>query len=155
MEVFRTVRTLDDLHSKLRNLGFRLNRSVVYLSLVSRRGDSREGKRHVQTVPVKLLRPENRLHKKNVDKMFAKTFIDDMFENCKMVGLEAATFMSNDDKACVTLGLAAASLQAPILMHLDYCVRLPDHSFVVGERHNLIPSIYGLCEISPKGALTY
>ena len=104
---------------------------------------------------MKLFRSENSLRKKNVDRMFAKAFTDDMFEICKMVGPEAATFKSNDDKARVALGLAAASLQAPIEMHLDYRVRLPDHSFVVGECHTLIPSVYGLCEISPKGALTY
>ena len=108
------MRTLDDLHFELTNLGFRLSRSAVYLRLVPRRGDLREGKRHVQTVPVKLLRSENSLPKKNVDRMFAKAFTDDMFEMCKMVGPEAATFKSNGDKARVALGLAAASLQDPV-----------------------------------------
>ena len=51
------------------------------------------------------------------------------------MGPKAVTFISNDDKARVALGLAAAKLQAPVLMHLDYRVRLLDHSFVVGERH--------------------
>ena len=80
-EVLRTVRTLDDLQTELTNRGFKLSQSATYLRLVPRRGDSREGKRHVQTVPVKLLRPENSLRKKNTDRMYAKAFIDDMFEN--------------------------------------------------------------------------
>ena len=87
--------------------------------------------------------------------MFAKLFIDDIFELCGLLGSDAVTFMLNDDKARVALGLAAASLQVPILMHIDYRVRLPDHSFVVGDRHTLIPSVYGICEISKKGVVTY
>ena len=60
--------------------------------------------------------------------------------------------MSIDDKARVKLGLAVASLQAPVLMSLDYKVRLPDHSFVVGDRH----SVYGICDIDDeKGNVTY
>lgn len=65
-EVLRTVRTPDDLHTKLTNRGFKLSRSATYLRLVPRRGDSCEGKRHVQTVPVKLLRPENNLQKRTL-----------------------------------------------------------------------------------------
>ena len=62
---------------------------------------------------------------------------------------------SIDDKARVKLGLAVASLQSPMLMSLDYKVQLPDHFFVVGERHSLIPSVYGVCDINEKGGLTY
>ena len=70
-ECLRTVKTLDDLHGELVKLDFKLSRSATYLRLLPRRGDSREGKRHVQTVKVKLLRPENSLRKKNIDRMFA------------------------------------------------------------------------------------
>ena len=119
-EILRTVKTLDDLHSELTRIGFKLSRSALYLRLMPRRGDTHEGKRHIQTVPVKLLRPENSLRKKNVDRMFAKSFIDEIFELCRLLGPDAATFMSNDDEARIALDLAAASLQAPILMHVDY-----------------------------------
>ena len=63
--------------------------------------------------------------------------------------------MSNDDKAPVPLGLAAANLQAPILMHMEYRVTLPDHNFVVAPRHTLIPSVYAICEIKENGDLSY
>ena len=49
-ETLRSLTTLDDLHKELTDLGFNLSRSAVYLRLLPRRGDSREGKRHVQTV---------------------------------------------------------------------------------------------------------
>ena len=102
------------------------------IRLLLRRGDSIEGKIHFETVPVKLLCPENSLGKKNKDRMLAKSFIDDIFE--PFISLEPYTilFMLIDDKTHVKLGLTAATLQAPILMHLDYKVWLPDHSFDVG-----------------------
>ena len=155
-ETLRSLTTLDDLHKELTDLGFNLSRSAVYPRLLPRRGYSREGKRHVQTVPVKLLRPENSLRKKNIDRMYAKAFFDDMMSISELLGSNVVNFLSNDDKARVTLGLAAAPLQAPILMHLDYRVRLPDHDFVIGTKHKLIPLVYGLCDIAPKdGRVTY
>ena len=60
MECQRKVTTLDDLHSELKNLGFLLSRSVTYLQLFPRRGNTSEGYRHVQIVPVNLTRPENK-----------------------------------------------------------------------------------------------
>ena len=63
--------------------------------------------------------------------------------------------MSNDDKATIPLGLAAANLQAPILMHMQYEVNLIDHDFVVGTQHKLIPSVHGICEVTKLGAIWY
>ena len=53
------------------------------------------------------------------------------------------------------LRLAAVFLQASILMHMEYKVSLPDHNFVVGPSHTLIPSVYGVCEIKVNGELSY
>ena len=64
-------------------------------------------------------------------------------------------YLSNDDKARIPLGLAAANLQSPILMSLEYKVRLNDHDFVVGSRQKLIPSVYAVCEIAQNGKVTY
>ena len=68
---------------------------------------------------------------------------------------EMLTFLSNDDKAHTALGFAVASLQSPILMHLDYHVRLPDHDFVIRKKHKLIPIVYGVCQVLTKGNVTY
>ena len=87
--------------------------------------------------------------------MFACSFVQDMFAIAQLFGPEAVLFLSNDDKARVPLGLAASSLQAPILMHLEYKVRLPDHDFVVGPRHKLIPSVYGVCNVKEDGDVSY
>lgn len=45
-------------------------------------------------------------------------------------------------------------------MHLDYQVKLPDHDWVVAERHKLIPSVYGAMQIKSNkmgdlSAVTY
>ncbi|XP_065652709.1 uncharacterized protein LOC136079986 [Hydra vulgaris] len=86
--------------------------------------------------------------------MFAKSFVDDMFEACKLFGSKAVLFISNDDKARIPLGLAAASLQVPLLMHMEYKVKFMDHDFVVSPQHKLIPSVYGICTRFPKTLAT-
>ena len=91
LECLRTVTTLDDLHSELKNLRFSLSRSATYLRLLPRRGNTSEGYRHVQTVPVKLTRPENNLRKKNKDRMFAKSFMEDLI-NVSFLDLNQSFF---------------------------------------------------------------
>ena len=151
-EYLCSVKT-DDFHSELTHFGFNLSRSATYLRLLSRRSDSREGKRHVQTVKVKLVRPESSLRKKIPDRLFTKSFMDDLFKVCELIGPKSVLVLSIDDKARVKLDLAAASLQSSMLKSMDYKVRLPDHSFVVGERYLLTPSVYGVCDIDEKGRL--
>lgn len=51
--------------------------------------------------------------------MLTKSFTDEIFEVYKMIGANAVLFMSNDDKTRILLGLAAANLQAPLLMHMS------------------------------------
>lgn len=57
-------------------------------------------------------------------------------------------FISQDDKARVPIGVTAANKQAPILMHIEYRIKLPDHDWVIAERHKLIPSVYAGIKIS-------
>ena len=87
--------------------------------------------------------------------MYAKSFTDDMKNLDPLFGPDALTYLSVDDKARVPLGLAAANLQSPILMHMEYKVRLSDHDFAVGERHKLIPSVIAECNILATGKLSY
>ena len=141
MECLRTVTNLDDLHLELKNLGFTLSRSAKYLWFLPRRGNTSKGYGHLQTVPIKLTRPEINLSKRNKDRMFAKSFMDDLINVCKFFGPQSVLLLLNGNKEKVPLGLATASLQAPILMHREYKVRLPVHNFVVGVRHTLIPSL--------------
>ena len=51
--LYRTVKTLDQLHSALSDLGYRLSRQTVYLRLLPKSASSSHGKTHVRTVPVR------------------------------------------------------------------------------------------------------
>ena len=55
-ENLRSIMTLDDLCKELESLEYKICRSATYLRLLPKRGNTIEAKRHVQTVPVKLLR---------------------------------------------------------------------------------------------------
>ncbi|GBP20877.1 hypothetical protein EVAR_80696_1 [Eumeta japonica] len=107
-------------------------------------------KRHVVTVPVKLSRPEADHHKAHQDQYFSVASIRSLETIASVLGPNSVTFLSQDDKARVPIGLTAANKQAPLLMHVEYKVSLPDHDFVIASRHKLIPSMYALCEVKPN-----
>lgn len=46
-------------------------------------------------------------------------------------------------------------LPRAFLIHVDYCVHLPDHDFVIGQKHKLIPPVYEVCVDSTKDKVTY
>lgn len=121
-EMLSTTRTLDDLHSHLIRMDYKLSRSSTHYRLLPPRANTREGKRHVNIAPVKLLRPERNLRKKNKDRIFAKSYCDDLKFLDQQFGHHAVNYVSMDDKAKVPIGLAAANCQAAILMHVDYKV---------------------------------
>ena len=53
-EGIRTTRTLDELHSELKNLDFKLCRSSTHYRLMPARSNTKEGQRHVRIAPVKV-----------------------------------------------------------------------------------------------------
>ena len=115
---------------------------------------SHEGKRHVNSCPVKLIKPENMQHNYHPDTKFAKATISNLEEVAPILGPREVTFHSQDDKCRVALGIPVASKQTPLLMHADYKVKLPDHDFVVAKPHKLIPSVIPACNIK-ENALTH
>ncbi|CAG8734991.1 24591_t:CDS:2 [Dentiscutata erythropus] len=64
-----------------------------------------------------------------------------------VLGPRNVLVVSQDDKARIPLGLAAANKQAPILMRLEYQVKLLDHDWIVAERHKLISSVYAILNV--------
>ncbi|CAG8550095.1 7005_t:CDS:2 [Dentiscutata heterogama] len=146
-ELIRSVKTLDQLQEALTNMNYKLSRSATYLRLIPRRHNSEEGKRHVKTVPVKLLRSQNSARRSHDDTHFCAALIRNIKEMVSLLGPKSALVISQDDKARIPLGLAVANKQAPILMKLEYRVELPDHDWVVAERHKLIPSVYAVLDV--------
>jgi hypothetical protein len=73
------------------------------------------------------------------DGHFATATIRYIKDLAGIFGNDVVFFLSQDDKCKVPIGLPAAKIQAPMLMHLDYRVRLPDHDWTVAPRHQLTP----------------
>ncbi|GBN51737.1 hypothetical protein AVEN_166708-1 [Araneus ventricosus] len=66
-DVYRSIKTLDELIAQLKLDGFSVSRSGVYLRLLPKRSSTLERKRHVVTAPVKLIRAQNDSHLKRID----------------------------------------------------------------------------------------
>ncbi|CAG7828761.1 unnamed protein product [Allacma fusca] len=141
-ELLNSCKTLDDLQKELARQGFHISKSALYLRLLPRNSSTTEGKRHVKTVPVRLLRADKTKMKSHSDAHFAATTILHLRELAETMGQECCFILSQDDKARILLGLPAANIQSPILMHMSYRVTLPDHDWVVAPGHKLIPSVY-------------
>ncbi|KAI9556025.1 hypothetical protein GHT06_018591 [Daphnia sinensis] len=137
-DVYRSVKTLDDLTKQLNNDGFKIKRGAVYLRLLPRRSSSIEGKRHVKTVPVKLIRARNDHHSSHVDGRFCTSTIRHLEEISSVLG---------PNEFCST----AANKQSPMLMDVEYKVSLPDHDWVIAAQHKLIPSVYAGITIKKDG----
>ena len=148
-EVIRAVKTLDQLTEALNREGFELKRSSVYLHLLSRNHRSIEGKRHVTTAPVKLYKSQNSKHASHPSTKFARASIRSLEELAAILGPPEVTFHSQDDKAKVPIGLTAANKQAPMLMHMEYQLTLPDH-----DKHKLMPSVIGDMKLVKSKDLT-
>lgn len=151
-EMLNFCSSLGELQSKLHEQGYNIKRSALYLRLLPRNSLTNEGKRHVTTVPVKLTKAQNSLHKDHVDGRFCQVTNKFMEELASLLGPESVIYLSQDDKARVPIGITAAHKQTTFLMHVEYRVSLPDHDFVKGGRHKLIPSVIAGIEIKPGGA---
>lgn len=141
-DLYRSVKTLDELTDELKKDGFEISSSGVYLRLLPKRSNSHEGKRHTVTVPVRLIRAQNDFHSNHSDGKFCTATIKFLEEVPSILGPNKKKFISQDHKARVPIGLTAANKQSPFLMHVEYRVSLPYHDWVVAAKHKLIPSVY-------------
>ena len=135
--------SLDELTKQLNDDGFNIHSGGVYLRLIPRRSSSLEGKRHVTTVPIKLIRDQ--------DQKLCVSTIKHLEEISSTLVPNEVCFISQYDKARVPIGLTAANKQSPLLMHVEYRVSLPDHDWVVAAQHKLIPFVYGGIVVQPNG----
>ena len=156
----RTFLSLNKLKEKLVEEGYEIKKSALYTRLLPKNSSSHEGKKHIVTVPVKLCRPQNDEHKHHVDGTFCVTSIRYLESLASMLGPSQVCFISQDDKAKVDLGKTATNKQTAVAMHVEYRVKLPDHDWIVANKHKLIPSVYAGIIIEPRGmgdpkAITY
>jgi len=104
-DMYRSVKTSDQLKEQLKSNGFVISRSGLYLRLQPRCNSSQEGKRHVKTVPVKLIRAQNDDHAKHVDGEFFTATITHLEELSSILGPKEVCFISQDDKCRVPSGM--------------------------------------------------
>lgn len=93
-DIIRSIKTLDELTEELKKLGYRISRSATYLRLLPRRCNTTEGKRHITTVPVKLIRAQNDAHKKHIDGKFCTATINALEELASVLGPKEVCFLS-------------------------------------------------------------
>jgi hypothetical protein len=98
-EIYRSILTLDDLTEQLTKDGFHVKRSSVYLRLQPKRSSSHQGKRHINTVPVRLIRAQNDFHKSHPDQRLCQATIRAMDELASLLGPSEVCYISQDDKA--------------------------------------------------------
>ena len=131
----------------------------VHAEMIQGEGKGREGKRHVTVAPIKLFWAQNNQHSNHPATKFPRATINALEEIAGLFGPKQITFRSQDEKAKVALTLPAANKQVPILIHMEYEVRLPDHDFKVAPIHKLTPSVIGVMEIKEtiysREAVTY
>jgi hypothetical protein len=150
-DTINSVKTLSQLTEELRRRGLDISRSATYIRILPKRSGTKQARRHVNTAPVKLLKASNDQHQNHADGIFCTTTIRHLEQIASMLGPKEVIFMSQDDKARVSIGVTAAVKQKQMLMHLQYRVSLPDHDWVKASKHKLIPSVYGLMEIQENG----
>lgn len=150
-DILRSCRTLDDLHKELKSLGYQISRSATYLRLLPRNFNTLEGKRHVQTVPVKLIKAQTSEHKSNHDKNFCISTITNLNCLASFLGPNQVFQISKDDKCRVPLGMTISKKQKSLLMRVERVLLLPDHDWVKGSRQKLIPSVYAGLVIKENG----
>ena len=101
-----------------------LTTSNCHFRLMPANMHHRDGKRHINTVPVRLLKARNSGRKEHADRAFARAVVQQTEEFACLFDEDSVCYISQDDKARVPLGLPAANKQTQILMHLEYKVIL-------------------------------
>ena len=60
-------KTLNKITAELNSMGYILSRSALYECLLPKNSRTILGKRHVKTVPVKLIKAQNNQHQRHMD----------------------------------------------------------------------------------------
>ena len=91
------------------------------------------------------------MHQDHPDGLFCRTnnyFVEQL---APLLRPNQVCYLSQDDKARVTIGITAAHKQSTFLMHMEYRVKLPEYDFVKAERHKIIPSVVAGIIINQNG----
>ena len=117
------------------------------LILPTRATASNHGKRNARTVPVRIRKAKNNIRNRHKDADFTFATKGYLKNIASVFGNKTVFPVSIDDKAKIPIGITAAKSQVPLVMHMEYEIRLPDHDFVKAAKHKLTPSAYAACQI--------
>lgn len=95
-EEIKSRKTLDELHSKVHKLRYKISRSALYIRLILKNSRTGQGSRHVVTVPVRLSKPSNDLHKQHPDGKFCTATLKNLESLASLLGTKKCTFISQD-----------------------------------------------------------
>lgn len=94
---------------KLKDLGFNLSRSFVYLRLFPRRINILEKKCHKKVANVKSCRAIPMQRVKNPDRWFPSFTVHYFEDLAVLIDTENVAILGKDDKALIRLGITAAN----------------------------------------------
>ena len=111
-------------------------------------------KRHLNTA-----HSENSKHSSYAGTMFARSTIRHLMEVAGFLAPKEVVFHSQDDKTKAPIGLTTANTPVPLVMHVEYKVKLPDYDFVIANQHKLVPPLIGDMQVKAitfsSDAVTY
>ena len=123
--VYKSIKILDQLTEQLKMDGIITSRSGFYFCLLPKRSTSLEGQCYVSMVLVKLTKAQNDHHAKHINGFYCTVTIRYRDELVSILGSNKLFFVSQDDKARITIVLIAANKKSSLLVHVEYRVTLP------------------------------
>ena len=151
-DILDACHIIDDLCAALLKECYIMRRNALYFRLAPRRSNTSEGKRHIETVSVKIRSAKNNLRSRHQDANFTFSTKEYLKSIAPLSGPDCVFVFSVDGKAKVPIGVTAAKLQPPMVLHMTYELRLPDHDFAKATKHKLTLSVYAACEIKATSA---
>ena len=152
-DVLNLCKTFDDLQAALRKEGYVLSRQALCLRLIPK--EQIAMKVNTMCRPKKKIPKEkNNLRNRYADADFTFAIKRQMRDIVSLFGSNNVFVLSVNDKEKVHICVNAVTKQAPLIMHVSYEIRVPDHDFVKATKHKLAPSVHAVCEIKPPSSRT-
>ena len=146
-ELIRSGRTLDDQVEEMKKHGFTLSRWAINLQLAPSRQNTKDGRWHVTTVPIRLYRTFKHKRTNNSDQWFPAKSREQTEQFAFLFGPVLTMFIGQNDEAHVPIGINAANKQAQLLTSVKCKVQLLGHDFVITTKYKLTPAVMGLREL--------
>ncbi|CAF0847934.1 unnamed protein product [Adineta steineri] len=148
--------SLDELRSKIKERGFEIRRSSTFYRFIPSGIFTEDGKRHVNSVPVRLRKLQGIELPKHEDCHFVTASLRHIKDLAGTFGNECVFYLIQDRKSSVRIGRPAARGHSPFIMHLDYQISTANSTVMPPPvTHQLKPTVYASCNIDDAGLVGY